>query len=88
MQATLGTPGVSAAGCLARAGRSARAEDAVLRALHARLDAIESEIVRLTDLASATDDLNRQEEYWAMAQDLQRAAREIRAQLRPPSTMD
>ena len=56
-------------------------EGAQIAAMQARLGVIESEIVRLTNLASRTEDQDQQEKYWALAQDLQREAREVRAEI-------
>jgi len=55
--------------------------DSVLAALQARLQIIEAELVRMTDLACKAQDRDRQEQYWQLAQDLQREARKIRAEI-------
>jgi len=57
-------------------------DDAVAQALQARIEAVESEILHLTKLASETDDTRRQQQYWDFARDLQREASLIRAELR------
>jgi len=57
-------------------------DDAVAQALQARIEAVESEILHLTKLASETDDSRRQQQYWDFAKDLQQEARLIRAELR------
>jgi len=51
-------------------------------ALQARIESIESEILRLVNLASRADDTQVQERYWNLAKDLQTEARLIRAELR------
>jgi len=56
-------------------------QEFIALALQARLDIIEREILRLAQLASTTNDLKRQQEYLTLAQDLQKDAREIRAEL-------
>jgi hypothetical protein len=56
--------------------------DHVLAALQARLEVLEKEIDRLSRLASEADDVTRQQQYWDLAQDLQRDARKIRDELR------
>lgn len=53
-----------------------------LEALHARLQVLEEEIVGLTKLASEAMTTAEQDNYWLLAQDLQRDARELRAQIR------
>lgn len=54
----------------------------MIAALAARLESIESEIDRLTRLASQEQNVSRQEQYLALARDLNREAREIRKHLR------
>ncbi|MGA9392482.1 MAG: hypothetical protein WBV69_18795 [Candidatus Sulfotelmatobacter sp.] len=53
----------------------------LVEALQARLKILEDEILRLTRLASQTPEKDQQENHWLMAQDLQREARELRAQI-------
>lgn len=50
-------------------------------ALQSRLKLLEEEIWRLTNLAAQTPDKDQQENHWLMAKDLQREARELRAQM-------
>jgi hypothetical protein len=54
----------------------------VVEALEGCLKVLEEEILRLTKLASESTDLANQENYWRLAQDLQRAARETRLQIK------
>lgn len=54
----------------------------IVAAFEERLKSIEKEIDRLTCLASEEQDIAGQEEYLALARDLQRDAREIRNQIR------
>lgn len=55
-------------------------DDPVLAALHSRLEVLEAELVRLTNLASSTTaDPDQQKTYWDLAQQLQRDVREARA---------
>jgi capsule polysaccharide export protein KpsE/RkpR len=56
-------------------------QNPVVQALQARLESIDSEILRLAKLASETDDARRQQQYWDLAKDLQKEARSIRAGL-------
>ena len=51
-------------------------------ALEARLRVLEDEILRLTRLASQTPGQNDQDNYWRLAQDLQREARALRSEIR------
>jgi hypothetical protein len=51
-------------------------------ALQARLQVLEEEILRVAKLASQSSERIDQENYQRLAQDLQREAREVRAQLR------
>jgi hypothetical protein len=51
-------------------------------ALQARLKVLEDEIVRLTKLAPQSPAEAEQGNYWRLAQDLQREARERRSELR------
>jgi len=57
----------------------ADSEDAASAAMRARLTFLEDEITRLVNLASAEKDPKAQEQYWALAKELQREAREARA---------
>ncbi|MGA7909417.1 MAG: hypothetical protein WCA16_18565 [Candidatus Sulfotelmatobacter sp.] len=54
----------------------------VVEALQARLKVLEEEILRLTKLASQSPDAEQQDNHWRLAQDLQREARELRAEIR------
>jgi len=54
-------------------------------ALQARLKVLEEEILRLTKLASQLPDQAQQDNYWRLAQDLQREARELRSEIRKAS---
>jgi hypothetical protein len=51
-------------------------------ALEARLKVLEDEILRLVRLAAETSDRDQQDNYWRLAQDLGREARELRLQIR------
>ena len=51
-------------------------------ALHARLKVLEDEILRLTELASQAPKQIDQDSNWGLAQDLQRAARQLRREIR------
>jgi hypothetical protein len=53
----------------------------VVEALQDRLNVLEDEILRITQLASQSSELIRQDNYWQLAQDLQRETRELRAEL-------
>jgi hypothetical protein len=50
-------------------------------ALSARLQVLEQEILRLTQLAAQETESERQDKFWQLAQDLQREVREIRSQI-------
>ncbi len=50
-------------------------------AIQARLKVLEDEILRLTKLASEESDNVQQDNYWHLAQDLQREARDLRSEL-------
>jgi hypothetical protein len=78
------------------AAQDDKAADTVIAALQARLEVIEKELVRITDLACRTDDRgqrdkgqrdndrqgnDQQDKCWELARDLQRNAREIRAEI-------
>jgi hypothetical protein len=52
-----------------------------VEALEARLKVLEDEILRLTKLASQTQDQRQQDKYLRLAQDLQREARSVRAEI-------
>ncbi len=52
-----------------------------LEALEARLKVLEDEILRLTKLASQTQDQRQQDTYLRLAQDLQHEARSVRAEI-------
>ncbi|MFZ0291581.1 MAG: hypothetical protein WB616_22935 [Candidatus Sulfotelmatobacter sp.] len=54
----------------------------LVEALQARLKVLEDEILRLTKQASQAPEKIQQDNYWRMAQDLQREARELRVQIR------
>lgn len=54
----------------------------IAQALEARLKVIEDEVVRLIRLASEAPDQVQQDNYWRLAQDLQREARDLRSQIR------
>ncbi len=51
-------------------------------ALQSRLKVLEEEILRLTEQASQSSEKSEQDNYWRLAQDLQREARELRSQIR------
>ena len=53
-----------------------------LEALQARLRVLEEEILRLTKQASEAHDQVQQDDYWRLAQDFQREARELRSEIR------
>ena len=57
-----------------------------IEALQARLQVLEEQILRLTKLATQAAEQGRQDDYWRLAQDLQREARELRAQIRKAET--
>jgi hypothetical protein len=50
-------------------------------ALRARLKVLEDEILRLTKLASEAPDKVHQDNYWCLARDMQREARELRSEI-------
>jgi hypothetical protein len=56
-----------------------------VEALQAGLRVLEDEILRLAKQASASQDQNVQDNYWRLAQDLQREARELRLQIKKNS---
>jgi hypothetical protein len=51
-------------------------------ALQSRLQVLEDEILRLTNLASQTPEKDQQENHWIMAKDLQREAHALREQIK------
>jgi hypothetical protein len=51
-------------------------------ALEERLKVLEDEILRLAKLASESSDKSQQDNYWLLARDLQREARDLRAQIK------
>lgn len=51
-------------------------------ALESRLRAIEEEISRLLKLSAEVSEPDRQDDYLRLAQDLQREAREVRAEIK------
>jgi hypothetical protein len=51
----------------------------LVEALQSRLQVLEGEILRITNLASQSSENNQQENHWLMANDLQREARQLRA---------
>jgi hypothetical protein len=53
----------------------------VVEALQARLKFLEDEILRFTKLAAQANETVEQDNYWRLAQDLQREARELRSQI-------
>jgi len=57
----------------------------VVEALQARLKVLEDEILRLTKLASQANDTVQQDNYWGLAQELQREARALRLEIRSMS---
>lgn len=54
---------------------------AVVEALQARLKVLEDEILRLTKLAAQSQNQAEQDKYWRLAQDVQREARALRAEI-------
>ncbi len=52
-----------------------------LEALQDRLAVLEKEILRITNLASELPDPRQQDNYYRLAQDLQREARDLRRQI-------
>ena len=50
-------------------------------ALPARLKVLEDEIVRLPKLAAEAVDQSLQDNYWRLAQDVQREARQLRSEI-------
>jgi hypothetical protein len=54
-------------------------------ALRARLQVLEDEILRIAKQASESPDQSVQDNYWHLAQDLQREARELRQQIKKSS---
>jgi hypothetical protein len=50
----------------------------LVEALQSRLNVLEDEILRITNLASQTSEKDQQENHWLMAKDLQREARQLR----------
>jgi hypothetical protein len=50
-------------------------------ALEARLQVLEQEILRLTQLAAQEKETEQQDKFWQLAQDLQREARQIRSEI-------
>jgi hypothetical protein len=53
-----------------------------VEALEARLQVLEQEILRLTKLAAESSAQIIQDNYWRLAEDLQREAREVRLQIK------
>jgi len=53
-----------------------------VEALEARLQVLEQEILRLTKLAAESSAQIVQDNYWRLAEDLQREAREVRLQIK------
>lgn len=53
----------------------------IMEPLQCRLKVLENEILRLTDLAAEAFDLEQQDSYYRLAQDLQREARELRGEI-------
>lgn len=53
----------------------------MLEALQARLKVLEDEILCVTKLAAEAKETLAQDNYWRLAQDLQREARELRLQI-------
>jgi hypothetical protein len=53
----------------------------LVEALQSRLKTLDDEILRLTNLASQTSAKDQQENHWLMAKDLQREARQLRAEI-------
>lgn len=64
---------------------SVRVGTMLVEALQSRLQVLEDEILRLTNLASQTPEKDQQENHWLMAKDLQREARALREQIRKNS---
>ena len=60
---------------------AAESDNAVIAALQARLEAIERELLRVANLACRTEGRDQQDKYWELAKQLQRDAREIRAEI-------
>jgi hypothetical protein len=56
-----------------------------VEALRARLQVLEDEILRIAKQASESLDQSVQDNYWHLAQDLQREARELRQQIKKSS---
>jgi hypothetical protein len=54
-------------------------------ALRACLQVLEDEILRIAKQASESPDQSVQDNYWHLAQDLQREARELRQQIKKSS---
>jgi len=54
-------------------------------ALRARLQVLEDEILRIAKQASESPDQSVQDNYWDLAQDLQREARGLRLQIKNSS---
>ncbi len=54
----------------------------MLEALQTRLNVLEDEILHLAKLAAEASETVEQDNYWHLAQDLQREARELRLQIR------
>jgi hypothetical protein len=54
----------------------------LVEALQSRLTALEEEILRVTELASAAAGKDDQDNHWRLAQDLQREARALRKEIR------
>jgi hypothetical protein len=52
-----------------------------LEALSARLQVLEQEILRLTQLAAEEEETEQQDNFWRLALDVQREARVIRSQI-------
>ena len=53
----------------------------LMEALQARLKILKDEIVRFSKLASESVDQSQQDNYWRLAQDVQREARLLRAEI-------
>ena len=53
-----------------------------VEALRARLKVLDDEILRLTMLAPKAPDKRQLDDYWDLAQDLQREARELRSEIK------
>jgi hypothetical protein len=54
----------------------------LIEALQDRLKVLEDEILRLINLASQSSDRSQQDNYWLLARDLQREARNLRVQIK------